>query len=70
MITNLKYHVMVTEGYMKQAQLARRLGISQARLSQYVTGTRKIPVHHLLLLSEALHAHPKDLIGYRDLESA
>lgn len=52
-----------------QNRLAHSLGINQARLSQYATGIRKIPAHHLLILAEALDCSPVDLVGFCEMET-
>lgn len=70
MITNLKCMILSVRGPYEQNHLADELGINRGRLSQYCTGIRKIPIHHLMKLSGALGCSPRDLVGFRELESA
>lgn len=67
MITKLRYQLISVVGPGNQNRFAKEVGINQARLSQYATGTKKIPAHHLLTLSMALKCDPRDLVGYVDL---
>ena len=69
MITNLRRRLLEEYGPGCQNRVARELGINQARLSQYATGTLRIPPHHMLKLAEALHCSPTEIIGYSELES-
>lgn len=70
MITRLRKTILEQCGPMSQNRLADSLGINRGRLSRYATGTQVIPAHHMLLLAEALHCNPQDLIGYCDVDSA
>jgi hypothetical protein len=54
---------------MSQNHFADTLHINRGRMSQYATGTVRIPAHHLLKLSVALRCAPADLIGYVEMES-
>jgi DNA-binding Xre family transcriptional regulator len=54
---------------MSQNKFAEVVGINTARMSQYATGTTRIPAHHLLKLSQALHCHPSELIGYVEMQA-
>jgi len=67
MITNLKLKMLQEVGPQKQNKLAHELGINQARMSQYMTGTRTIPAHHLLVLARYFQCPTTDLIGYTDI---
>lgn len=67
MITRLKLVMLEQIGPHRQNALAKELGINQARVSQYMTGLRKIPPHHLLLFARAFNCSPADLIGYVEL---
>jgi len=69
MITKLRKKMLEEVGYGNQNRLADSLRINRARLSQYATGTLKIPAHHLLALSVALRCHPSELLGYVEMES-
>jgi hypothetical protein len=69
MLTKLRVKILEESGSGNQNRLADTLHINRGRMSQYATGTKKIPAHHLLLLSRALHCPPTDLIGYVEIES-
>ena len=68
MITKLKLKVLEAYGPGNQNRFAASLNINPGRFSQYCTGLRRIPAHHLLLISRALHCHPTELVGYREME--
>ena len=69
MITKLRRKLLEVSGPGHQNHLADSLQINRARMSQYATGTQRIPAHHLLRLSIALQCDPTDLLGYEELES-
>ena len=68
MITKLRVKVLEVYGPGNQNRLARKLAINEGRLSQYCTGTKRIPAHHLLQLAQALDCHPTELVGYMEME--
>jgi DNA-binding Xre family transcriptional regulator len=67
MLTKLRVKILLEVGPNNQNRLARELSINPARLSQYATGTCRIPAHHLLVLSRRLHCSPLELLGYEEL---
>lgn len=48
---------------LSQEQVARVLGIDQRTYSNYETGKREIPVHHLLTLAELYQTTTDYLLG-------
>ena len=59
---------MIVERWGKpQNHLADELHINRARMSQYATGTRAIPAHHMLLLCDALGCDVNDIVGYCEM---
>lgn len=69
MITKLRQRIIEVYGNGAQNRLADSLSINRARLSQYATGTRTIPSHHIALLCQALSCTPYDIIGYVEMET-
>ena len=67
MITKLKYKMLETVGPHKQNKLARELGINQARVSEYMAGSRTVPAQHLALFAQAFQCSPVDLVGYMEI---
>lgn len=68
MITRLRARIIEVYGSTPQNHIADSLSINRGRLSQYATGTRAIPVHHLIQLAEALQVEPSALVGYCEME--
>lgn len=48
---------------MKQKEVAGILGIDQRVYSNYETGKREIPLHHLITLAELYHVSVDYLLG-------
>jgi len=48
---------------MKQKEVAGILGIDQRVYSNYETGKREIPLHHLIALAELYHVSVDYLLG-------
>jgi transcriptional regulator with XRE-family HTH domain len=48
----------------RQNLLADCLGINRGRFSQYVSGERRIALHHLFRIASALGVAPADILGY------
>ena len=49
---------------LMQKQVAAKLGIDQRVYSNYETGKREIPVHHLAALADLYHTSTDYLLGY------
>ncbi len=41
-----------------------RIGINPTRLSEYATGRKEIPAHHLRLLCDYFQCPPEEIIGF------
>ena len=47
-----------------QYEVAQAAGIPAPRVSEYATGRKNIPKHHLLKLAEVLEVSPEDIVGH------
>lgn len=70
MITKLRKRLSEVVGTGNQNRLADQLHINRARLSEYATGVRAIPTHHMISLCQALDCSPTDIVGYVEMEEA
>lgn len=51
---------------LSNAELARRMGLSDQRLGNYLAGTREPDLEMLTKLASVLQTTPNDLLGYPD----
>jgi hypothetical protein len=67
-ITRLRFHILDRLGPDTQHIVARACDINPGALSNYCTGAKPIPYHHLARLSRCLEVPGPDLLGYTDLD--
>lgn len=53
---------------LSNAELARRLGLSDQRLGNYLAGTREPDLEMLARLASALQTTPNELLGFADAD--
>ncbi len=54
---------------LSNAELARRMGLSDQRLGNYLAGTREPDLEMLARLASALQTTPNELLGFQDQAS-
>lgn len=58
-----KLSIILKYSDMPGYQIAGLCGFPPPRLSEYGSGKRAIPIHHLIALSEVLGLEPEDIVG-------
>lgn len=63
-----KLRLRVLDMNCPQYMVAKAAGMNPTRLSEYCTGQREIPSHHLVNLCYVLKCEPKDIIGEAEVD--
>ncbi|USF26905.1 hypothetical protein N510_001838 [Firmicutes bacterium ASF500] len=59
--------ILVTDGDIKQKKLAKQIGISESKLSHYLTGRYEMPTHVVTAIAEYFHVSTDYLLGLTDI---
>ena len=59
--------ILVTDGDVKQKKLAAAIGISEAKLSHYLTERYEMPTHVVAALARYFHISTDYLLGLTDI---
>ena len=63
--SKLQARLMWTEN-RPNYMIAAKIGVAPSRLSEYASGKRPIPAHHLLAMCEVMRCSPDDILGPAD----
>ena len=59
--------VLITDGDIKQKKLAEIIGISEAKLSHYLTERYEMPIHVAVSIAKYFHVSTDYLLGLTDI---
>lgn len=65
-----RFHAKLLATSTSSKSISTTLNVQSSHVSEWRTGKRPIPTHHLIKLCRLFHCAPRELVGWTYLENA